>query len=83
VVDHPGRSSELLHQQLLIYGLVNRTIGTKANILPLQAVTVRLRLWYMNALRWRRWLSDIGVVDHPVQSKTRLLIKYTISQLFG
>ena len=32
----------------LTYGLVNRTIGTKAKVLPLSPVTVRLRLMYTN-----------------------------------
>jgi hypothetical protein len=32
----------------LTYGLVNRTIGTKAKVLPLSPVTLRLRLRYTN-----------------------------------
>lgn len=39
----------------LTYGLVNRTIRTKAKVLPLSPVTVRLHLRYTNALRWFRW----------------------------
>jgi hypothetical protein len=59
------------------------TYGLVARVLPIPPATVHLRERYTNALRWRRWLGDIGIVDRPVHSNTRVLIKYLVGQLLG
>jgi hypothetical protein len=67
----------------LTYGLLDRTIGNRAKVLSISSVTVGLRDRYTNALRWRHWLEEIGVVEHPVKGKKITVFKYLAGQLFG
>jgi hypothetical protein len=67
----------------MTYGLLDRTIGRRAKVLPISPVTVGLRDRYANSLRWRHWLEEIGVVEHPVKGKKTIVFKYLAGQLFG
>jgi hypothetical protein len=67
----------------LTYGLLDRTIGNRAKVLPISPITVGLCDRYTNALQWRHWLGEIGVVEQPVKGKKRIVFKYLAGQLFG
>lgn len=67
----------------LTCGLLDRTIGNRAEVLPISPITVGLCDRYTNALRWRHWLEEMGVVEHPVPSKKTIVFRYLAGQLFG
>jgi hypothetical protein len=67
----------------LTYGLLDRTIGSRAKVLPISPITVGLCDRYTNALRWRIWLGELGVVERPVAGKKTILFRYLAGQLFA
>ena len=67
----------------LTCGLLDRTIGNRAEVLPISPITVGLCNRHTNALRWRHWLEEIGVVEWLVPGKKIIVFRYLAGQLFG
>jgi hypothetical protein len=60
--------------------LLKDTIGK--DFPALSTTTVRLRHRYTNSLLWRRWMTDVAIIE-PVQGKNRVVLKFLAGQLFG